>query len=305
MGAGYCFWHDKHIDKSGMDLSERLEAYAKEGGMLQGVQLKRTQLNRIRLVNRGKSIGFDMRNADLYRADMSDAHLFNINLSGSSLMKTKLHYADLHCANLTDTNLLGVKLVGCRIDNIKIGEEIQQEKQAKEAEANNEKEKSVDLFEQSEEIYRNLRKSAEADGLASFAGYCTLKELTMRRKQFPRYSSQRLKSKLVDLFCGYGEKPANVISFSMSLIFISALFFYAFGIEGDNGIIQFNLNSSFQENVSALLSSIYFSVVTFTTLGYGDIHPIGISRVVATIEAFVGSFALALYVVVFVTKNNR
>ena len=49
----------------------------------------------------------------------------------------------------------------------------------------------------------------------------------------------------------------------------------------------------------------YFSVVTFTTLGYGDLVPVGPSRVIAAIEAFVGSFTLALFVVVFVKKMTR
>ena len=35
------------------------------------------------------------------------------------------------------------------------------------------------------------------------------------------------------------------------------------------------------------ISSIYFSIVTFTTLGYGDIQPIGHYRIFAAIEAFV------------------
>jgi len=46
-------------------------------------------------------------------------------------------------------------------------------------------------------------------------------------------------------------------------------------------------------------------VVTFTTLGYGDISPIGVTRFFATFEAFIGSFSLALFVVVFVKKMTR
>ncbi|MGK0441311.1 MAG: voltage-gated potassium channel Kch [Pseudohongiellaceae bacterium] len=50
----------------------------------------------------------------------------------------------------------------------------------------------------------------------------------------------------------------------------------------------------------------YFSVVTFTTLGYGDLTPSsGVSRALAAIEAFAGSFTIALFVVVFVKKMTR
>lgn len=305
LGGGYCFWHDANVDKSGMDLSERLERFAQSGGMLQGVKLKRAKLKGIQLVNRGSKDGFDMRNADLYRADLSDAHLFNINLSDSSLMKAKLYYADLHCANLENANLLGVKLVGTRMDKIKIGDKLYQEKLGDQAAHEGNLEKAKDNYEQSEEIYRNLRKALESDGLANFAGYCSLKELTMRRKQSPFFSRQRIQSKLVDLFCGYGEKPINVIIFSLGLILFCALLFFIFGIQGADGVIQFSTSNSLSQNFSDFFSACYFSVVTFTTLGYGDIQPVGFTRLIATIEAFIGSFALALYVVVFVTKSNR
>ena len=45
------------------------------------------------------------------------------------------------------------------------------------------------------------------------------------------------------------------------------------------------------------------SVVTFTTLGYGDIHPLGYSRLVASIEAFIGVLFMALFVVLMNTNT--
>jgi len=55
----------------------------------------------------------------------------------------------------------------------------------------------------------------------------------------------------------------------------------------------------------AFLNILYFSVATFTTLGYGDMSPVGISRLIAASEAFLGAFILALFVVVFVKKMTR
>lgn len=305
VGSGFCFWHDKNIDKSGMKLSERLELHAKNGGMLQGISLKRVDLNHVNLVKHGGDTGYDMRNADLYRAKMTNAHLFNINLEGASLMKANLCDANLHCANLHNCNLLGAKLIGTRMDHVKIGSHVQQEAIAVKAEKQKDFVSAKDHYEQSEEIYRNLRKAMEADGLYELAGYCSHKEHVMHRKQFPKYSKRRLLSKLVDVFCGYGESPVNVISFSLGLILVCAILFFLFGIQSADGVIALSTDLTWQQNISNFFSAIYFSVVTFTTLGYGDIQPIGFSRFIATIEAFVGSFALALYVVVFMRKNSR
>lgn len=305
MGTGYCFWHDPTIDKTGMALSERLENFAASGGLLQGLQLKRVNLANVNLVRPGHPHGYDMRGSDLYRANLKGAHLFNLNLSGASLMKANLNDANLHCTNLHNSNLLGTKLHGARLDNVKIGDYVQQEDIAVKLDKENNREEAADHYEQSEEIYRNLRKAAEADGLLVLAGHCAHKELTMRRKQFPKFSKSRIVSKFVDLFCGYGERPVNVISFSLALIFVCAILFFLFGVQSGNGVIQFSMDKTFQQNLSDFFSTIYFSVVTFTTLGYGDIQPIGLSRLIATVEAFVGSFALALYVVVFVKKTTR
>jgi flavodoxin len=50
--------------------------------------------------------------------------------------------------------------------------------------------------------------------------------------------------------------------------------------------------------VPTLSESLYFSVVTFTTLGYGDYHPKQAYQTIAISEAFIGAFILAFFVVV-------
>ncbi len=39
---------------------------------------------------------------------------------------------------------------------------------------------------------------------------------------------------------------------------------------------------------------IYYSVVTFTTLGYGDFYPVGIGRILAAMESFTGYIILGV-----------
>lgn len=41
---------------------------------------------------------------------------------------------------------------------------------------------------------------------------------------------------------------------------------------------------------------LYFSVITFTSLGYGDISPVGIGKLVASIEVFSGLITVAIFV---------
>lgn len=303
--SGFCYWHDPSIDKSKDNIKEMLENHAKSGGLLRGIFLKKVDLCNIDLVNHHKNNGYDFSYADFYRVDLKGAHLFNINLSNASIMKADLRGANLNCANIESTNLLGVKWKGCKFENITIGKKVLQEVNAKKSIQTGNKQECQDYLQQAEEIYRDLRKHAEQEGIFTLSGFFIHKELTMRRLQLPRYSFKRFISKLVDLFCGYGEAPLRIIGLSLFIIIICAILYSFTGLNYQDSIHAVSSKYSLGENLSTLFSSLYFSVVTFTTLGYGDITPVGVSRAIAAIEAFTGSFTIALFVVVFVKKMTR
>jgi hypothetical protein len=65
------------------------------------------------------------------------------------------------------------------------------------------------------------------------------------------------------------------------------------------------------EALTDLWDYIYFSVVTFTTLGYGDYIPIGYARIVASIQSLLGlgyfAFLIGVSSSIFysnIQKNN-
>jgi len=302
---GLCFWHSKLSDKSNLNLPVKLKEYITAGGQTRGICLKNCELAGVDLVNHGHHDGYDFSYADFYHANLQDAHLFNINLKNASLMKADLTGANINCAQLEGCNLLGTRLEHCKIDKIQCGKQLLQEKIAGAAKAQGKKTLMLDNLQQAEEIYRNLRKCCEKAGLFSRGGEFLKRELTMRRYQMPLYSTQRLLSKIVQLFSGYGEEPSRVVFFSLFVIFICAVLYFFFGIQFAGEYVQFTIQKTFSDNLIFFSECIYYSVVTFTTLGYGDFIPIGISRAFAAIEAFVGSFTIALFVVVFVKKMTR
>jgi hypothetical protein len=217
-------------------------------------------------------------------------------------MKADLRFSNLHCANLTGCNLLGTRLEGCRLDNAIWGESIIQEQQASQAKTEASR---LDYWQQAEEIYRNLRKATEQEGLFEVSGHFFEREMVMRRQQMPLLSSQRFFSKIVDVFCGYGERPTRVVMFSMLAILFFGAGYFLLGINDNDTLIAMNTDHSLLKNIKHFFTCCYFSVVTFTTLGYGDLTPLGLSRFLAAVEAFIGSFTLALFVVVFVKKMTR
>lgn len=102
---------------------------------------------------------------------------------------------------------------------------------------------------------------------------------------------------LADLTTGYGTKWGRVL-----LSWIVVILGFWGGYSLFNSLILTNSSSS----SVTLLSKLYFSIVTFTTLGYGDIVPNGpIWQFVAGFESIIGGFLMASFVIVFGRKFMR
>lgn len=296
------FWKNVEVDKEGQDLVIKLEQRAKTGVPMRDFSLRRAHLGGLNLVNSGGHTGYELNHSDLYRADLSNGHFFNTDFSHSSLMKANFFGANLHCANLSNCNLLGTNFENTKLENVTWDAELVQERMARAADSSKEKN---DYYQQAEEVYRHLRKVTESQGLFETAGVFFQREMTMRRYQMKKLSVERGISKMVDMFCGYGEQPFRVIVFSMLAIAMFAALYFFSGIIESGQLIRYYSTHPPYDNFINFLRCSYFSVVTFTTLGYGDLTPTGISRLFAASEAFIGSFTLALFVVVFVKKMTR
>ncbi|MBN3038541.1 MAG: hypothetical protein JW869_03900 [Candidatus Omnitrophica bacterium] len=88
------------------------------------------------------------------------------------------------------------------------------------------------------------------------------------------------------LVWGHGERPARTIYSGIFVIILAAIFYSTGHLIKDGQLFQ----PSFWE-------SLYFSVITFTTVGYGDFTPLGLNKLVATIEAFSGLLIIPIFVI--------
>ncbi|QLH78200.1 two pore domain potassium channel family protein [Halosimplex rubrum] len=115
---------------------------------------------------------------------------------------------------------------------------------------------------------------------------------------------------LLDTTSRYGEEPIRIVGLSIGTI-LGCSFLYPLPRIG--GISLSNSNSEMIDYSSILgsgdlrqvllelaeviLESVYFSSITFTTLGYADLQPSNwFSKGLASFESFIGSFLIALFV---------
>ncbi len=115
----------------------------------------------------------------------------------------------------------------------------------------------------------------------------------------------------------YGESPVRVFLWSVAIIFVWSIIYMYAGVNSPAGPDWFHCEQTVDSAVieckeleaSSELgygSYLYYSVVTFTTLGYGDFSPQeGMSRFFSAFQAVLGLFFASLFLVIFVKKYSR
>jgi len=200
-------------------------------------------------------------------------------------------------------------------------------------------------FSQTKEIYLLLKNNFHSIGRYEDESWAFKKEKDMERLSCSFYSFKKdlVKKKKREIFpilkwiytkdfkkwiisafsnmiYGYGERPWNVVKTALAIIIIFALSFSLIGI-GNPEIIELKGTGIYQNsgNIIDLASKgllknneirnfpdcLYFSLITFTTLGYGDFRPLeGVGRILAGSEAFIGAFMMALFVYTFARRTG-
>jgi len=173
-----------------------------------------------------------------------------------------------------------------------------------------------------EGIYRRLKQSYQKSGDYDISGEFYIQEMEYKRKQLG-FLNRNFRNIVYRIFCLYGERPYNVILVSIIAIISFAILYLFCGVEFTGGkLVDINplyinydlspnlvglqwLRTNYISVIEDFIKCVYTSVITFTTLGYGDVHPVGWSRLYASIESGIGIFITALFIFVFTRKMIR
>lgn len=167
--------------------------------------------------------------------------------------------------------------------------------------------------------YRIARNQAHKIGDLERIGYYYYKERAygskiMKSSDYPTHSEYlyaRFFDRLSKYAIGYGERPWNILIVTVLIISIFAFLYMFVGISTiDNKIIGLDFrnirNYPFEELINMYVDLWYFSMITFSTVGYGDMIVTTIlGKILVTIEVFLGVTIGATWASVVIKRMIR
>lgn len=168
---------------------------------------------------------------------------------------------------------------------------------------------------QKAEQFRTLKENFSNTGKYSFEdkayvafrrleSIADLKESVSKNKwaalwSYPEYGFKWLVFDKIGL---YATSPGKVLVSVVLIWFIFGFIYYFIHISG-LGLTMSSVNNP--DKLTPFVQSFYHSAITFFTIGYGDVFPQGLSRLVSGIEGFIGVFMMSYFTVAFVRKVLR
>lgn len=306
-----CVWH-ANVDGKTRELLENVQP--DPGDNLDGAYLKDASLVGANWLAGTSLVGADFTGANVNSADFSNTNLLlatltnigaiNTDFTGANLEGAVFTNADLRQATLQDARLNAAVFTNVHIDESTAFGDIS----IYDRELLQPKIGSKHPLKAAAWAYRQLQQIYQENALPELArrSYTQEKDARRRLAWDSAHHLEAVKWELSRWIMKYGSSPFRILAVSFLVIITSALLYpFTGGIQEIQGgeTITYTL-----ENPEAtphwwlaqvFFKSLYFSVVTFATLGYGDIQPIGTpARVLASVETILGTLLSALLVFV-------
>ncbi len=256
---------------------------------------------------------------DLSYANIEKCNLKHTNLSSGVGLSTRFIDCDLQNTLMYDrklidcdfsgSNLKGAFWGNARLENIKVNYLTKFDYRL------SDKWKEMEMpKKQIPDILRAIRIAYEKAELWDEADKYLLEEKTTYRKYILRENykkektfsswSKWFKSYFIGVFSGYVTKPMRIIYSGVLIAFIFGVVYASQGTLSSCGSKVVEVKGF----LDSFWESIYFSLTTFATLGYGDLsfsdsHPI--IRIMSTSEAWIGAITMALFVTTLARKVFR
>ena len=221
-------------------------------------------------------------------ADISHANFKNATINSSSFQKTNISGALMINMSVIASNFTKAKLSDTNLGSVLIDQSSMFDKYLSE-----EKEKNYHI---AGTIYKQLKDMYKNSSLHSQSDKFHYREMVCKRKSLKWHNPKKYLGFIFgDLSCKYGTSISRIAFWITAFILgFAAAFYHLQNVRYYNN--TFHLSP---------FDSIYFSLATFTTVGYGDLHAIGNFKILAGIEALTGLITISLFTVIITKKIIR
>ena len=292
------------------------------GADLRGANCWEAELNDIHL---GEAT---LEAADLRAADCSDAILRAASLEGANLEGAFFARADLFDATLTRTRSYGAVFSEARAnEGTELDERCVYDRDS-DADATQRRPASgavrsdggqtdetavagsdVDPLTKAEATYQELESLCAENALLGRQSRYFVRRQDIHTEEHRREGnwSRWVRARLSRAVVLYGESPFRVLSVTAAIIVGSALL-YPLGllrVSATGELLTYPSPTEPIALVTTLIDSLYFSVLTFTTMTFGLYSPVGAGKFLTMLETSAGIVLMALLVFVFGRRATR
>ena len=282
------------LDLTGADLS---------GAKFNNADLTGTILHGARL-NGATFLGAVLVDADLTNAEAHNITAPGVDASGASFAGADLTGSSLTKATLTRADLRGTRLVDCRLRDADLTDvdAYRVDLTSADLEGATVQRASFRDSDMSRAHVRGLVGFATADWIGTtlrdidFTGAYLIRRHMMDQNYLHEFGSQSSRHRLIYLAwkltsdCGRSFARWATLTFGLAVVYAVAYL----AVDIDSG------------DYPTSLSPLYYSLVTMTTLGYGDVLPAsGPAQIVALAQVVTGYFMLGGLLGIFANKMSR
>ncbi len=274
------------------------------GAQLNNADLSQASLNYARIfkaeLNSANLSWAKLNNAQLYKSELINAQFIETELNGTQLQQAKLNNANLSEAKLKKVNLLGARLNNADLSGVQLNSVDLIGAQLHGANLTNTYGKEGKKVLYPENLILDvptasyIKNHYKDNGLFKLSDHFYVKQMSCQRKQEPK-----LKQPLYFLWwltSRYGVSVWRWVATSIILAFTFGLIFHIFP-----DLIKYHY-----KDYDSPFTAFYYSIVTFTTLGFGDVTPNSfIGELLVTFEVILGYIMLGGLIAIFAKKFIR
>jgi hypothetical protein len=231
--------------------------------------------------------GADLSESELIGADLRGANLRGVNLSGTDLRGARLDHADLSDANLTDADITGARLSfanveGANLTSMQYGD-----------------------HKKMRGLFYGIRGLENSFGNALFVRDAKdqdyLDTMEVMIDKLPDGKIKRLETQLFRIWglIDYGRSLAKVTFYAFLIASIYSCL-YTLDMYLEWGLMDYS------NSAQSWFTPFYYSIVTYTTLGFGDVTANNwIGEILIISEVIIGYFTLGLLLAILANTIAR